>query len=107
MDFKDILTELQVDGEASEAISFETIINMIDKEDPDAREMFDDMPVIVKLMKSVHKQGFWQGAEFGRMLFMKIVENEEKIRVIEESELDQKLNEREYKDGKLKDMDKP
>jgi hypothetical protein len=107
MDFKDILTELQIDGESSEAISFETIIKMIDEQDPDSKEMFDEMPVIVKLMKSVHKQGFWQGAEFGRMLFMKIVENEEKIRVIEESELDQKLNEQEYKDGKLGDMDKP
>jgi len=86
MDIRDIMIELEMDGEASEAISFESVIKLIDEKEPCSRELFEDMPSLAKLMRSVHKQGFWKGVEFGRLMFMKIVENDEKLKIVRESE---------------------
>jgi len=94
MDFDDILKELEMDGEGSEAVSFQTIIDLIDAKEEDAKELFEDMPALAKLMRSIHKQGFWRGAEFGRMMFMKTMENEEKFRIVEEYE--REINDRKY-----------
>ncbi len=86
MDFDDLMKELEMDGEGSEAISFESIIGLIDEKEPESKELFEDMPALAKLMRSIHKQGYWQGVEFGRQMFLKIIENEEKLRIVEEYE---------------------
>ncbi len=35
-----------------------------------------------KLLRQVHKAGFWHGAEFGRQVFLEIMENEKKMEVL-------------------------
>lgn len=86
MDLKDIIAELEMDGESKEALSFDTVIKLISDEDEDVIETMTEMPSLPKLLRQVHKAGFWHGAEFGRQVFLEIMENEKKMEVLKESE---------------------
>ena len=87
---KDIIDEVEADGVITESLSFENIIKMIDEEDPDSAETMTDLPALPKLLKQVHKQGFWAGAEFGRLVFLKILEDEDKMNLINKETEDDK-----------------
>ena len=86
MDLKDIVKELEMDGESKEALSFDTVIKIISDEDEDIIETMSDMPALPKLLRQVHKAGFWHGAEFGRQIFLEIMENDRKVEVLKKSE---------------------
>lgn len=86
MDLKDIIAELEMDGESKEALSFDTVIKLISDEDEDVIETMTEMPSLPKLLRQVHKAGFWHGAEFGRQVFLEIMENEKKMEVLKESD---------------------
>jgi len=82
---KDIIEEIENDGVITESLSFENIIKMIDEEDPESTDTMTEMPALPKLLKQVHKQGFWAGAEFGRLVFLKILEDEDKMKLVNDS----------------------
>ena len=86
MDLKDIVKELEMDGESKEVLSFDTVIKIISDEDEDIIETMSDMPALPKLLRHVHKAGFWHGAEFGRQVFLEIMENDRKVEVLKKSE---------------------
>lgn len=86
MDLKDIVKELEMDGESKEVLSFETILKMIADEDEDVIETMSEMPSLPKLLRQVHKAGFWHGAEFGRQVFLEIMENEKKVEVLKNTD---------------------
>ena len=86
MDLKDIVKELEMDGESKEVLSFDTVIKIISDEDEDIIEIMTDMPALPKLLRQVHKAGFWHGAEFGRQVFLEIMENDRKVEVLKKSE---------------------
>jgi hypothetical protein len=86
MDLKDIIAELEMDGESKEALSFDTVIKLISDEDEDVIETMTEMPSLPKLLRQVHKAGFWHGAEFGRQVFLEIMENEKKMEILKESD---------------------
>lgn len=86
MDLKDIVKELEMDGESKEVLSFDTVIKIISDEDEDIIETMSDMPALPKLLRQVHKAGFWHGAEFGRQIFLEIMENDRKVEVLKNSE---------------------
>lgn len=86
MDLNDIIKELEMDGESKEALSFDTVIKMISDEDEDVIETMTEMPSLPKLLRQVHKAGFWHGAEFGRQVFLEIMENEKKLEVLKNSD---------------------
>ena len=44
------------------------------------------MPSLPKLLRQVHKAGFWHGAEFGRKVFLEIMEDERKTEVLNNAE---------------------
>ena len=44
MDLKDIVKELEMDGESKEVLSFDTVIKIISDEDEDIIETMSDMP---------------------------------------------------------------
>ena len=83
---KDIISELEMDGDTSEAIGFETLLKLLDIEDEDIKETLEEMPSLPKLLRQVHKAGFWHGAEFGRKVFLEIMEDERKTEVLNNAE---------------------
>jgi hypothetical protein len=83
---KDIISELEMDGDTSEAIGFETLLKVLDVEDEDIKETLEEMPSLPKLLRQVHKAGFWHGAEFGRKVFLEIMEDERKTEVLSNAE---------------------
>jgi hypothetical protein len=89
MTLKDIIKELEMDGEANEALSFETVLKVLDDGELDAMEAVEDMPSLPKLLRQVHKAGFWHGAEFGRHIFLNIMEDERKTEVLEFEDWDE------------------
>jgi|TARA_R110002110_G_scaffold98990_1_gene253197 hypothetical protein len=86
MTLKDIISELEMDGDTSEAIGFETLLKLLDIEDEDIKETLEEMPSLPKLLRQVHKAGFWHGAEFGRKVFLEIMEDERKTEVLNNAE---------------------
>ena len=86
MRLKDIISELEMDGDTSEAIGFETLLKLLDIEDEDIKETLEEMPSLPKLLRQVHKAGFWHGAEFGRKVFLEIMEDERKTEVLNNAE---------------------
>lgn len=74
-DVDDILAEIESEGDTSEAISFDSVLKVIDKE---VEDMVEEIPSIVTLLKLVHKQGFWRGVNFGREFMTRILEDEER-----------------------------
>lgn len=86
MDLKDIIAELEMDGESKEVLSFETVLKIISDQDEDVIETMTEMPSLPKLLRQVHKAGFWHGAEFGRQVFLEIMENEKKMEILKESD---------------------
>ena len=86
MTLKGIINELEMDGDTSEAIGFETLLKLLDIEDEDIKETLEEMPSLPKLLRQVHKAGFWHGAEFGRKVFLEIMEDERKTEVLNNAE---------------------
>ena len=86
MTLKDIISELEMDGDTSEAIGFETLLKLLDIEDEDIKETLEEMPSLPKLLRQVYKAGFWHGAEFGRKVFLEIMEDERKTEVLNNAE---------------------
>ena len=74
---KDLLAKIEADGESAEATSFVSVIKTIEDDDPNAKELMADLPSLVALLKLVHKQGFWYGADFGKKTFIEIDESED------------------------------
>ncbi len=72
-----VIRGIEEDGTISESISFESLIKSIESDDPDVRELMHDLPSIIALMRQVHKHAWWNGAEFGRLVFVKIDEDEQ------------------------------
>jgi len=89
MDIRDIIKELEMDGDANEALGFENVLLILNKEDPDILDVMKDMPSLPKLLRTVHKQGFWHGAEFGRNIFLNIIEDERKKEILELEDWDE------------------
>ena len=54
--------------------------------DEDIKETLEEMPSLPKLLRQVHKAGFWHGAEFGRKVFLEIMEDERKTEVLNNAE---------------------
>ena len=89
MTLKDIIKELEMDGEANEALSFETILKVMEAEDINTMEAIEEMPSLPKLLRQVHKAGFWHGAAFGRHIFLNIMEDERKAEILEFEDWDE------------------
>jgi len=53
------------EGKISESISFETIIDLISKEDKNAKDLIAEVPTLIMLLRTIHKQGFWRGVAYG------------------------------------------
>jgi hypothetical protein len=81
-----MVNPIEMDGESKEALSFDTVIKLISDEDEDVIETMTEMPSLPKLLRQVHKAGFWHGAEFGRQVFLEIMENEKKMEILKESD---------------------
>ena len=86
MTLKGIIDELEMDGDGAENIGFETILKILEAEDDQMYETLEDMPSLPKLLRQVHKAGFWHGAEFGRKVFLEIMEDERKTEVLNNAE---------------------
>ena len=43
MDIRDIIKELEMDGDANEALGFENVLLILNKEDPDILDVMKDM----------------------------------------------------------------
>tara|TARA_B110001454_G_C12580996_1_gene376107 strand:+ start:136 stop:423 length:288 start_codon:yes stop_codon:yes gene_type:complete len=86
MTLKGIISELEMDGDGAESIGFETILKILEDEDDQMYETLEDMPSLPKLLRQVHKAGFWHGAEFGRKVFLEIMEDERKTEVLNNAE---------------------
>lgn len=86
MTLKGIIAELEMDGDASESMAFETLLKILEGEDEEIFDTISDMPSLPKLLRQVHKAGFWHGAEFGRKVFLEIMEDERKSVVLQNSE---------------------
>lgn len=86
MTLKGIIAELEMDGDASEVMAFETLLKILEGEDEEIFDTISDMPSLPKLLRQVHKAGFWHGAEFGRKVFLEIMEDERKSVVLQNSE---------------------
>jgi hypothetical protein len=86
MTLKGIISELEMDGDGAENIGFETILKILEDEDDQMYETLEDMPSLPKLLRQVHKAGFWHGAEFGRKVFLEIMEDERKTEVLNNAE---------------------
>ena len=86
MTLKGIIAELEMDGDGAENIGFETILKILEAEDDQMYEILEDMPSLPKLLRQVHKAGFWHGAEFGRKVFLEIMEDERKTEVLNNAE---------------------
>ena len=68
---------IEEDGIISEGISFETFIKTLQEEDEKVDELFKELPPLMSLIRHVHKQAWWDGAEFGRLVFVKLDEDEQ------------------------------
>jgi hypothetical protein len=75
-DQKNITNELEEEGQIKETLSFDTIIKLMEGKDDETRELVEAMPSLPALLRHVHKHAFWAGAEFGRISFIKISEDE-------------------------------
>lgn len=71
-----VMKGIEEDGVISEAISFETLMKTIEKDEPDYKDLMEELPPLVSLMRQVHKHAWWNGAEFGRLVFVKLDEAE-------------------------------
>ena len=86
MTLKGIIAELDMNGDAAEAIGFETVLKILEGEDDEIFDIIADMPSLPKLLRQVHKAGFWHGAEFGRKVFLEIMEDERKSEALKDAE---------------------
>ncbi len=75
-ELKEFLKDLETEGDTTEAISFESVIKTIENDDKEALEVMREMPVIVALMRHIHKHAFWRGADFGRTTFLKLADDD-------------------------------
>jgi hypothetical protein len=73
---KDLEKEIVAEGESIEAISFESVIKTIENEDDTAFELMKDLPSLPALLRQVHKHAFWRGADFGRLWFLKLADDD-------------------------------
>ena len=72
----EIAAEVEGEGDISESISFDSVIKAIEEEDPEVKELMEELPALAMLLRTVHKQGFWRGVDFGRKMVMGILEEE-------------------------------
>ena len=86
MTLKGIIAELEMDGDTAEVMAFETILKVLEGEDDEIFDTIHEMPSLPKLLRQVHKAGFWHGAEFGRKVFLEIMEDERKTEVLNNAE---------------------
>jgi len=75
----EIAAELEGEGDISESISFDSVIKAIEEDDEEVKDLLAELPALAMLLRTVHKQGFWRGVDFGRMMVMKILEEESGI----------------------------
>lgn len=74
---KDLIKDIEAEGDTTESISFESVIKTIEDDDPNACELMAELPALVPLLKHVHKHAFWRGADFGRTTFLKLADDDE------------------------------
>jgi len=96
-DICNLTNEIEEEGNIKEAISFNSIIRLMEAEDPEIAETIKALPALPALLRSVHKHAYWAGADFGRLTFLKIAEDEELQETLSESakaddERDQRCN---------------
>ena len=72
-----VMRSIDEDGTISEAISFESLLKSIENDDANVKELMHDLPAVVTLMRQIHKHAWWNGAEFGRLVFVKMDEDEQ------------------------------
>lgn len=75
-DLEEFLRDIESQGDSTEAISFESVIKTIECDDKEALELMKDMPVMVALMRNIHKHAFWRGADFGRKVFLRLADDD-------------------------------
>jgi hypothetical protein len=76
-DIENLTNEIEEEGNIKEAISFNSIISLLESEDPDIMETMKALPALPALLRQIHKHAYWAGADFGRLTFLKIAEDEE------------------------------
>jgi len=76
-DIENLTNEIEEEGNIKEAISFNSIISLLESEDPDIMETMKALPALPALLRQIHKHSYWAGADFGRLTFLKIAEDEE------------------------------
>jgi hypothetical protein len=62
------------------------MLKILETEDDSMIETLEEMPSLPKLLRQVHKHGFWHGAEFGRKIFLEIMEDERKSEILSNAE---------------------
>jgi len=72
-----VIRGIDEDGVISESISFESLLKSIENDDDNVKELMHDLPAVVTLMRQIHKHAWWNGAEFGRLVFVKMDEDEQ------------------------------
>ncbi len=72
-----VIRGIDEDGVISESISFESLLKSIENDDTNVKELMHDLPAVVTLMRQIHKHAWWNGAEFGRLVFVKMDEDEQ------------------------------
>jgi hypothetical protein len=72
-----ITNEIEEEGNIKEALSFNVILKILESEDRDILETISDLPSLPALLRQVHKHAYWAGAEYGRLTFIKISEDED------------------------------
>ena len=75
-ELKEFLKDIEAEGDNTESVSFESVIKTIEHDDKDALEVMKDLPVVVALLRHIHKHAFWRGADFGRTTFLKLAEDD-------------------------------
>jgi hypothetical protein len=76
-DMNNITGEIEEEGTIKEALSFNVILKILEAEDDDIIETIRDLPILPSLLRQVHKHAYWAGAEFGRLTFLKLSEDED------------------------------
>ena len=66
----EFIKAVEFDGDSKEALSFISLIKVIEKEDKDFRDLIKEVPSIPAFLRAAHKAGFWSGTNYGKGIYL-------------------------------------